>query len=428
MCWGYLDPDFGWHLASGNYFRAHGIPAHDIFTYTAQNFPWIDHEWGNDIILSILYGAGGYGLVAVLYGLLWTAALLIVGWRARLVTLLIATSALLPYADSRSIAWTVCFVAIVLRILQSQRQRWKWALPLLFIPWANLHAGFIIALAVIAYFALRERKRYLVYILVLSSLATLVNAYGPRLYVEIARTLFDSSLHSQVREWARFTIYESSWVFVLLWATGSLLFVGWQPQKWLRLSSLLLLATLSATRNMPLFVVGGLQELDCYLRQAWQAIPKQLEPLQKLVFLTMVACAALLVLYNALYVLPLTNHKANYPVQAVAYLQTHGCDGGRIFNDYNYGGYLIWKLPSQPVYIDGRMPSWRAPNGQKYLDKYYQLTKNQIPYQAEFKQYNIRCVLLGTNSQYMPLIHELEENNWHIAIRANNSVLLLAPN
>jgi hypothetical protein len=430
VCWGHMDSDFGWHLASGNYFRAHGIPRHDVFTYTARNFPWIDHEWGNDVIVSLLYGLGGYGLLAVLYGLLWTAALLLVGWRARLVTLLIAASAMLPYAGIRPVAWTVCLLAVVVRVLQSQRQRWKWALPLLFIPWANLHAGFVTGLAVIAWFTLRERKRYLVYILLLCSLATFVNAYGPRLYVEIARTLFDPELHSQITEWSRFTIYEPSWVFVFLWASGSLLFVGWQPQRWFRLSSLLLLLALSATRNVPLFVIGGLQELDSYLQQAWRAIPKRLEPLQKLVLLTMMACGTLLVLYNVFYVLPLANRQANYPVQAVAYLRSHesqGCEGGNLFNAYDYGGYLIWELPSQPVYIDGRMPSWRDPDGQKYLNRYYQLTNDQIPYQAEFKHYDIRCALLDTTSQSAPLVRELEKNNWQVVLKANNSLLLLAP-
>jgi len=49
-----LDPDFGWHLQAGNYFLAHGIPATDVFTYTAKNFPWVDHEWLGDILLSIM--------------------------------------------------------------------------------------------------------------------------------------------------------------------------------------------------------------------------------------------------------------------------------------------------------------------------------------------------------------------------------------
>ena len=71
IAWVRIDPDFGWHLQAGNYIRAHGIPSHDIFTYTARNFHWIDHEWGNDVIVSLLYGVGGYNLLAVVFAGLW---------------------------------------------------------------------------------------------------------------------------------------------------------------------------------------------------------------------------------------------------------------------------------------------------------------------------------------------------------------------
>lgn len=27
-----------------------------------------------------------------------------------------------------------------------------------------------------------------------------------------------------------------------------------------------------------------------------------------------------------------------------------------MFNEYNFGGYLIWQLPEHKVFIDGRMP------------------------------------------------------------------------
>ena len=44
----------------------------------------------------------------------------------------------------------------------------------------------------------------------------------------------------------------------------------------------------------------------------------------------------------------------DYPVAAVQYLRQHPQPTG-MFNDYSYGGYLIWQLgPQQKVFIDGR--------------------------------------------------------------------------
>ena len=44
----------------------------------------------------------------------------------------------------------------------------------------------------------------------------------------------------------------------------------------------------------------------------------------------------------------------DYPVGAVQYLRQHPQPTG-MFNDYSYGGYLIWQLgPQHKVFIDGR--------------------------------------------------------------------------
>ncbi|GIW54852.1 MAG: hypothetical protein KatS3mg082_1256 [Nitrospiraceae bacterium] len=33
--------------------------------------------------------------------------------------------------------------------------------------------------------------------------------------------------------------------------------------------------------------------------------------------------------------------------------------GTRLYNDYGYGGFLLWWLPEERIFIDGRMPAWR---------------------------------------------------------------------
>ena len=45
--------------------------------------------------------------------------------------------------------------------------------------------------------------------------------------------------------------------------------------------------------------------------------------------------------------------RAELPVDATAYLRSHGTQG-RLFNAYDWGGYLIDTLPDVPVFVDGR--------------------------------------------------------------------------
>jgi len=429
IAWRGLDPDFGWHLQAGNYIRAHGIPAHDIFTYTARQFPWIDHEWGNDVIVSFIYGWGGYAFLALLYGALWAGALLVCGLRARISVIGIALLAVSSYAGIRPIAWTALFFAVTLRALMWQNRRAVWLLPLLFVVWANLHAGFVVGLAVIFYVAIYRRRPALFGVFALSTLATIINPYGLRLYTEVGRTLFDPTLHYQVMEWTPFSLKAASALFIVLWLSGSILFEKHTLKQLLRPSNILLLGALSATRNVPLFVIAGTGELNHMATQFVQTIPKHLSRTGRHWLTGMKLGFALITLYCAfLSFWPLhTSREATYPVAAVAYLRTNGCEGGRLLNDYAYGGYLIWQLPTQPVYIDGRMPSWRDATGQKYMTQYYALLAQPSRYSAVFPKYNMRCSLLQKTRTNIGLIRLLQHDGWTTTIQTEDYVLQMKP-
>jgi hypothetical protein len=425
-----LDMDFGWHLQAGNYIRAHGIPTHDIFTYSARQFSWIDHEWGNDVVVSWLYSLGGYPLLAALYAALWSGGLVIAGARARFGVLLLAAFAMFPYAGIRPVAWTVLFLAVTLRLLHSKKRWVVWLLPLLFVPWANLHAGFVSALALIVYIGWYERRPALFGVFALSTLATFINAYGPRLYVEIARTLFDPKLHSQVGEWHSFVFQFSALLFIAIWGAGGVLMEKRTLKIWLRPSIPLLLAAMSATRNTPLFIVAAVQESSRYI----DGIAARVRASKPVPGLGLIKVGAAVVAFGVLLLLawqtfwPLNaNRLAVYPQAAVTYLRANGCEGGNMFNDYNYGGYLIWKLPQQPVYIDGRMPSWKAPDGQKYMTKYYNLLGHPAEYRALFARYDIHCTLLQHGPLNISLIARLLRDQWRPIINNKTYILLLAP-
>ena len=71
---------------------------------------------------------------------------------------------------------------------------------------------------------------------------------------------------------------------------------------------------------------------------------------------------------------------------------------GRIFSEYNWGGYLIWKLPEKKVFIDGRMPSWRwkdNPEGElgAAFDDYSDILSGDKDYKGMFTKYNVDTVL-----------------------------------
>lgn len=421
VAWGRLDPDFGWHLTTGKYILGHGIPRHDFYTFTAKGHNWVDHEWGNDVILALLYQLGGYILPALFFSALWAAGILLIGWRSRITVLFLGTLAILPYAGIRPIAWSVFLFALSLRIINSRNRLYLWLLPLLFILWANLHAGFIAGLALIAYFAVIKRNRQLAVVFVISTAATLINAYGLSLYGEIGRTLFDPAIHNQINEWRSLYITTPTLPYVLIWFFGFAAYAKIKWRRWIELGPLLFLTGLSASRNFPFFIVVTIADIELYWHQIFKTLPERRIALQRVIY-TLSIVLTLAIVFYATYVayLPYENRQAAYPVQAVAYLQEHRCQGN-VFNSYNYGGYLIWKLPQQPVYIDGRMVTWI-----KHMDNYERIVNDpQKEFQAQFIKYNIKCALIQNSSSQ--LISTLIKHNWITKIQANGSTLLLSP-
>jgi hypothetical protein len=68
-----------------------------------------------------------------------------------------------------------------------------------------------------------------------------------------------------------------------------------------------------------------------------------------------------------------------YPIEAVQWIQEHRSElGARLYNDYGFGGFLLWWLPGEKIFIDGRMPAWRLGDRWIFYD-YMALTTRQPP-------------------------------------------------
>lgn len=474
-----LDPDFGWHLRSGEYFLSHGIPATDIFTYTASNFPWISHEWLSDIFLSAVYSGGGYILLSVVYSALWTLAIWIVGRKAHNLTILLAVLATVPFAGVRAITWSVLCLALLVTIIQAKNHRFRLLIPLLFLVWANIHGSFVIGFMYLMYIAITRRSWRLMALTGVGGLLTLINPYGFGIYTEVIRTVADSSLRFRITEWNMLSIPWMTIPYVLLWACGftttgedrlqnnhtahkmpSSPQIGPKPsqrshcyalsalvnlgrksshsgsvaysvrglekwRKYLGIDVIFFIAGVASMRTLVLFVLLSLNITDERIRAIAAMIPKDLDKPRRRFVVIIGIIIALWVLFTVVgtYRGVSIDRELNYPKNAVTYLQQHPCKGA-LFNHYNYGGYLIWKLPSQKVYIDGRMPSWSL-NGHKYMDDYLAIEKDHDKRQKQFAIYNVHCVLERKNSDKTSIINDLIKQHWRVVATDPDSLLLI---
>ncbi len=415
LCRYRVDADFGWHVRSGEYIAAHGIPSHDIFTYTAADYPWVNHEWLNDLLVYLVGSGLGYGALVLGFVAMWVAAVgTATRWRLSLAVAGVSLAALFPYLGVRPVAWTVLLLAVTLRLIMARRLVW---LPLVFAVWANLHGGFVVGLAVLGLYAAMERSWVAARWLSISVAASLLNPYGWRLYQEIWQTATDQRLHSTIVEWAPLAIDQYAAPYLIAVIAALLLWPG--SRRWSRVLGVgLLLATLSATRQLPLLVIAtvghGQAAYEALLAWAGQV---NLRPRWWRLGLATIGVAAGLMPWW--WPATVASPGAAPPYRSVAELREHPCRGA-LFNHYSFGGYLIWRLPGQKVYIDGRMPSWSDSEG-RYLDRWQRVLKDTSYADAEFSRFNVRCVLISQSDHQ--LSGHLQQTGWHRAVEEADAVL-----
>ena len=419
-----LDPDFGWHLRSGQYFIEHGIPQTDIYTYTAQDFHWVNHEWLSDIIVATIFSIGSYLLLAFVYASMWTTIVAIMGRGVHAAILISATIAILPFSGIRALTWSALGIALLTLLLRQKNKRWRLLIPLLFLLWANIHGSFLIGIAYGAWTVCKERSWRLLLIGMVSIGVTFINPYGLEVYTEIFRTMLDGNLHAVIAEWARFSFPISAILYLFVWIALTVYTNKHQWRRYIRFDSLLFIMSISSVRMTPLFVLASLPEMNRMIKEVKKGLPHKDRALQKRMGVIAATC-----LIVASFLLPIAelflkrSEGIVYPIAAVEVLTKTPCKGN-IFNSYNFGGYLIWKLPSHKVYIDGRMPSWEYQDGM-YMKDYLRIRSDAAYRDQQFTRFNIDCVLVENAEAIM--IKELSEKGWIKRVNDGYSTLLIAP-
>jgi hypothetical protein len=420
-----LDPDFGWHLKVGQLMLSKGIPVTDPFSYTMPTFPWVDHGRMSDVVIAWLYPKIGIPGLAAILALAATAALMIAVpgelWGGALVPLLFGAGVFVARFGVRPQVEDWLFTAILLRIAADDLlwKKWRRIIPVIFIIWANFHGGWLVGFLIIGmrvigkWWETKKLNLKDTAILGLSVLATLVNPYGIRLWGEIWLTITDTNLRSGISEWQPFYMKTE----LGYWLLTSLFFAlykiyGKVIPKWrIGLLVILLLGSLSSLRNVPFYVLAVIPLTAELFAVAYSIIKKDREMWSRArkFYAILLITAGLLfgIEVGVVTWKTVTGGGVIYPTAALTYLQNFPIKG-RLFTDYGWGGYLIWKLPGEKEFIDGRMPSWRrphfalwgfdwgepAPAGESvWAFKDYEKIAGEGDYQTLFNKFGVETVL-----------------------------------
>src|SRR5713226_8150257 len=216
--WLLTDSDTGWHIRAGDWILKTGrVPAADIFSFTKAGQPWFAWEWLSDVLMAVIhrdFGLAGIVLVSLLLlgatsVCVYRSTLAESGHRVIAIVLTgLAMSASTVHWLARPHLVTPFFAAVFCWALnRTERKRRPvtlWTLPLLTIPWVNLHGGFFVGIVLLITYAIGAaseklvlgarhyawvRARKYVWAAASCSVASLVNPYGYHLHVHVARYL-----------------------------------------------------------------------------------------------------------------------------------------------------------------------------------------------------------------------------------------------
>jgi hypothetical protein len=400
--------DVAYQVRTGDLILSAGaLPRVDPFTFSAAGTEWVVQQWGAAVALALAYRPAGWAGLLVLRAILVAATFGLVLFAARRSGASARTASLLALAAfvvalpalglRAQLLGVLCFAA-VLALVAARRHspRALYLAPLILLAWANVHGSFPLGLAALGWalledaVAARGRDPSAVAgrsaivrdgtVLLLAALATLVNPYGPGLWLYAAGLVSDPAVTGLASEWQPTAITSGGGAVFYASAFGAALLVGrrrdrtsWPTKLWLL--ALFVLGAASG-RGVVWWAIGaavavapllaprtgaaGPTVTDAAVPKAVSAgpVPRRSSVLNGVFVL--VLGAAPIVAGLALLARPgdpLTGPPgllADAPPGLTTAVRDAVRPGDRIFNAQRWGSWLEWSVPQALVFTDSR--------------------------------------------------------------------------
>lgn len=449
------DTDTWWHIRSGAHTLQHGFIYEDPFSFTRSDAVWINHSWGAQLLI---YGAytllGNVGL-ALYTALLATAGMFFVYitcagstyLRAFAVVLGGAAAAVFWSPRPQMISFFLSTVVLYLLFLYKFRQIDRlWLIPPLMLLWGNLHAGFSIGFIFLVGMIAGEVAanvfgnagaapwrgvRKLVIIGLLSAALIMINPYGYRMLLLPFQTVGIDVLRTYIQEWQSPNFQQAQvlpFLALLLLTLGA---VGASSRRLTWTSFVLLSGTaymaFAYGRNIAVFAVVATPILTFHVHallheRGWDIRPRRRVPrsmgIINAVFLGLIAAGALGKIVFTLQPERVAEAQAEFlPVRVSGHLADADSLPGNMFNNYDWGGYLLWAVPDVPVFVDGRTDLY----GNDFLTEYIATYTASNDWREVFERYGIGTVVVAAGTPLHGVLANVDD--WMLSYEDEQAVV-----
>jgi hypothetical protein len=381
--------DLTYHLRAGSEILANrAVPAVDTWTFTAAGIPWVDQQWGAQLVFALTERLGGWTGLAILRAALTggiVACVAVIGLRrgldartAALLAIVVFFVAAPAMALRPQLLGMACF-AVVLAIVTDRRAhpRAIWLVPLIVALWANLHGSFFLGPVVLGLAWLEDlhdrvaAPHRTLLVAVVAAAAACLTPFGPAVWVYAVALSVNPEVTSRITEWQPTSVRDVPGILFFASALGVVVLLArrgrptpWPTLAWLAVFFVIgvyaqrglawwplgaaaavagTLITSSAARQpadspliqrLNLVVAGGLILAGIALLPAWRPLDPE----------TQTPVAVL----------------AEAPSGITAALKASSAPGDRMLNPQIWGSWFVYALPDRLVAIDSRIEFFPA--------------------------------------------------------------------
>lgn len=484
-----FDADIWLHLKSGELILKNKfIPSQDIFSFTLQGKPWIDHEWLFQVLSYLIYSHWqAEGLILLeSYCLVFTFFILfLIGMRTMksymeaAVVVLMTVYACMSRFNIRPDIFSLLFFSLYLYLLKFHiKEKRLWMLVPIQALWVNLHGYFFLGPLVTLLFLLAEDlrrklrflprawkeefilddgdRRRLIKIFFFIVLVCLINprgligaVYPLNIFKEIitGKTLifFKHIQELQPTFGGKFFLGDAYFLIVIF--CFSLMVINFRKIKLVELFLALFFFLFALRlRNIAFFAFIGFMIISSYAVATMNRISTTIKLETRfrriLPFLLKYGLIIFLILWIGFRIDALAREgyydfenkkfisltfgidERRYPRAAVDFLLANNITSD-LFNDFNSGAYLIGTAyPKIKVFIDGRTELYGGEFFKRYQDM---MQGSPRAIETIVNKYNISAVLLSLSSVSLPsLMSELYKNQqWKLVFFDSRGLVFL---
>jgi hypothetical protein len=472
-----LQNDTYYTIEIGKAILQNGIDMQDSFSWH-ENLPYTYPHWAYDVFIYLIYSTfnltGIYISTCILSAIL---GLVIYGVNGaisknKLTSFIITLGAMYMLKDyitarAQLVTFTLFMLTIyfIEKFLETKKKRYALALIVIPIIIANVHVAvwpfyFILYLPYIAEYLIAiivetvikpratERKIsckinnntiWLVLIMIICFFTGLATPLGSTPYTYLEKTMMGNTMQNISEHLPMTLINHHDALCLLVIYLAILIFTKAKIKlsDLFMLSGLALLMLYSRRQEAMLIIICSVilnkllvQVIEIYTKGLFEKIPKGIATK------AVVAITVAVTLGASYY---FTEEKKDdqyidesaYPVKACDYiLENIDIENMRIFNEYNYGSYMIYR--GIPVFIDSRAdlytPEFNSPTGNKedgqdIFTDFINVSNISVYYEEVFEKYGITHVITMQSSKLRMLIDERTDTKYRKIYNDDNFVI-----